>query len=96
MTVLYDFPAPTQDYYTASSLVQGTDGNFYGTTNSGGTAGYGTVFRIAPAGSETALYSFPSGFSGPVPLGALLQGADGNFYCIDPTAPSLYRIGLSG
>ena len=33
-----------------SSLVQGADGNFYGTTQDGGANGYGTVFKITPGG----------------------------------------------
>src|SRR5580704_11986995 len=32
-------------------LVQGTDGNFYGTTQYGGTSDLGTVFRLTPAGA---------------------------------------------
>jgi uncharacterized repeat protein (TIGR03803 family) len=41
-------------------LVQATDGNFYGTTGSGGTINYGvgTVFKITPTGTRTTLYSF--------------------------------------
>jgi len=42
--------------------VQGSDGNFYGTTSLGGAsdtlAGYGTVFTITPAGTLTTLHSF--------------------------------------
>jgi uncharacterized repeat protein (TIGR03803 family) len=68
-------------------LVQGTDGNFYGTTANGGAncaaPGCGTVFKITPAGTLTTLYSFcaqtgcPDGSS---PKGGLVQGIDGNFY----------------
>ena len=32
--------------------------NFYGTTDQGGTVGWGTVFEITPAGKEKVLYSF--------------------------------------
>jgi uncharacterized repeat protein (TIGR03803 family) len=62
-----------------TGLVQGTDGNFYGTTESGGTGDVGTVFRISPSGSFTNLYIF-SGGDGANPLAALVQGSDGNFY----------------
>jgi uncharacterized repeat protein (TIGR03803 family) len=41
-----------------ASLVQGIDGNFYGTTESGGANGFGTVFKITPGGTLTTLYSF--------------------------------------
>ncbi len=69
--------------YPDATLVQGTDGNFYGTTTDGGANGRGTVFRITPAGILTALYSFcaqvecTDGFP---PFSALVQADDGNFY----------------
>jgi len=42
------------------SLTQGKDGNFYGTTEFGGTNkhNYGTVFQITPTGTLKTLYSF--------------------------------------
>ena len=59
-------------------LVQGTDGNFYGTTSGGGAIGYGTVFKIAPWGKLTTLHSFDyTDGANPNPL---VQGTDGNFY----------------
>jgi uncharacterized repeat protein (TIGR03803 family) len=64
-----------------AGLVQGTDGNFYGTTASGGAHFQGTVFQITPAGALTVLHSF-SGYptEGAVPSAALVRGNDGNFY----------------
>jgi uncharacterized repeat protein (TIGR03803 family) len=59
--------------------VQGCDGNFYGTTQSGGTNWYGTVFKISPNGVLTSLYSFTGGNDGGSPNG-LVQGSDGYFY----------------
>lgn len=64
-------------------LVQGTDGNFYGTTLEGGAHGSGTIFKMTPAGALTTLYSFcaQSGCAdGSNPFGPLFQTADGNFY----------------
>jgi uncharacterized repeat protein (TIGR03803 family) len=60
-------------------LVQGLDGNFYGTTWMGGTSGDGTVYRITPAGGQTTLHSF-DGTDGKQPLAGLVLGTDGNFY----------------
>lgn len=62
-----------------SGLVQGTDGNFYGTTSLGGANGDGTIFQITPGGSLTTLHSF-DGTDGASPLGNLIQATDGNFY----------------
>src|SRR5579859_2090076 len=50
--------SPSDGAYPLASLVQGTDGNFYGTTYNGGANGGGTVFKITPTGSLTTLYSF--------------------------------------
>jgi uncharacterized repeat protein (TIGR03803 family) len=61
-----------------SSLVQGSDGNFYGTTNSGGNFNRGTVFMITPAGIHTTLFHF-NRINGENPRG-LVQGIDGSFY----------------
>jgi uncharacterized repeat protein (TIGR03803 family) len=67
-----------------AGLVQGTDGNFYGTTSSGGANntcpnGCGTVFRITPEGKLTTLHSF-DGSDGNGPQAGLVQGSDGDFY----------------
>jgi uncharacterized repeat protein (TIGR03803 family) len=62
-----------------SELVQGADGNFYGTTGIGGIDGYGTVFKVTSGGTLTRLYLF-SDFDGSHPTGRLHQGWDGNFY----------------
>ena len=65
-----------------SSLVQGADGNFYGTTNTGGLYGNGTVFKMTPAGQVTILVSFNSTSvpRGSNPVSGLTVGTDGNFY----------------
>jgi uncharacterized repeat protein (TIGR03803 family) len=60
-------------------LVQGSDGNFYGTTSAGGSNNDGTVFVMTPAGSLTTLVSF-DGANGEQPEAALVQGSNGNFY----------------
>jgi uncharacterized repeat protein (TIGR03803 family) len=65
--------------YCISSLLQGVDGNFYGTTAGGGPGGGGTVFKMTPAGGLTTLFSF-NGANGHSPQAPLVQGSDGNFY----------------
>ena len=65
-------------------LILAADGNFYGTTDIGGSAGEGTIFRITPQGLVTILHSFGDGSvanDGTNPKGALMQDTnDGNFY----------------
>ena len=86
LTHLYTFCSAsgcTDGAYPVAGLVQGTDGNFYGTTYQGGGLNSGTVFKITPAGALTTLYSFCSQTNctdGSTPYGALVQGTDGNFY----------------
>lgn len=65
--------------YPRASLVEGSDGNFYGTTAYGGAGGGGVVFRVTTNGQLTTLVSF-TGANGSHPMAALLQGSDGNFY----------------
>jgi uncharacterized repeat protein (TIGR03803 family) len=65
---------------SAASLVQATDGNFYGTTQDGGAFTRGTIFRMTPAGVVTVMHSFAGGVDGNTPLAALTQATDGNFY----------------
>ena len=76
--VLHNF-AGTDGAVPYGGLVQGKDGNFYGTTLSNGPNGYGTVFKITPAGALTTLYAF-SGGDGASPAGTLILASDGNFY----------------
>jgi uncharacterized protein (TIGR03437 family) len=66
----------------SAALVQGTDGNLYGTTQNGGSATEGAIFRITTGGTLTTLYSFcsQSCFDGMTPYAGLIQASDGNLY----------------
>lgn len=102
--ILYRFPG--NGYPTGSGpsgLTLGSDGNFYGSTYSGGVlgpSGVGTVFRITPAGVLTSLHSFtPQEPFNPQP--GLTEGADGAFYGATRYAPgnsngTLYRVTTTG
>ena len=80
-TVLHNFGGSPADGAAPNyGVVQGADGNLYGTTSNGGTKGYGTVFKLTPDGVETVLYSFSGTGDGAYPSTALVQGSNGNFY----------------
>lgn len=81
VTTLHTFEG--SDGWRPYGLIQGADGNLYGTTSSGGANGHGTVFAITTAGTLTSLYSFCAQTKcsdGASPLFALAQASDGNFY----------------
>lgn len=88
VTGVHQFAGAPSDGANFSTLVLGRDGNFYGTSASGGAInprcvanleGCGVIFRMTPAGALTLLYAF--GGSSPVyPYGRLFQAADGNFW----------------
>jgi len=88
-------------------LVQATDGNFYGVTETGGANDSGTVFKITPTGTLTTLYSFCSVVvnstctDGASPTGGLIQATDGNLYGITDggganTGGTVFEITLGG
>jgi uncharacterized repeat protein (TIGR03803 family) len=82
LTALHSFCSTTgcaDGEYSYATPVQGTDGNFYGTTYLGGSKDDGTVFKVSPSGALTTLHSF-GGADGSQPLAGLAAGSDGNFY----------------
>jgi uncharacterized repeat protein (TIGR03803 family) len=82
LTTLHSFSG-TDGYNVQAGLVQGSDGNFYGTTVNGGVQNVGEVYRITPSGTLTVLYSFCSQTNctdGLYPRAALVQATDGSFY----------------
>jgi uncharacterized repeat protein (TIGR03803 family) len=88
-TVVYNFAGSSDGSNPNSTLTSDGVGNFYGTTNSGGTAGsfgYGTVFELSPNGSggwnETVLYRFTGGADGASPAAGsnLILDGLGNLY----------------
>jgi uncharacterized repeat protein (TIGR03803 family) len=78
MTMLYSF-VWSDGGEPYAGLIQGTDGDFYGTTAWGGASSKGTIFKITPAGALTTLYSF-AGSDGRHPQAGLVQGTDGSFF----------------
>ena len=83
LTVMHSFVG-TDGAFSVSGVIQGTDGNFYGTTEEGGAKGpYGTIFKMTADGSLTTLHSFCSRAAcgdGQQPDAGLVEGANGDFY----------------
>ncbi len=94
-----------------ASLMQATDGNFYGTTQNGGSgsacdSGCGTIFKLTPGGALSTLYSF-NYTDGAYPFAGLVQGANGSLYgvtlgggtgtgCPDGACGTVFGITLEG
>ncbi len=106
LTTLYTFcrSTPCVDGQGPTGLIQGSDGNFYGTTTTGGRFKEGAIFKITPEGKFTELYSFCSQSNcvdGERPNFPPLQGIDGNFYGATSTGGStgagvVYELTASG
>ena len=79
LTTLFSFNYYVNGAGPFAGLVLGTDGNFYGTTTSGGANGFGTIFRVSPEGKLTILHGFNYG-DGYFVFGTLVQARDGSLY----------------
>lgn len=85
-TTLYSFCVATNcpdGAHPQGSLVQASNGDFYGVANGGGANNFGTVFKIGPGGALVTLYSFCAQTDCPdggYPEAGLIQATDGNFY----------------
>ena len=90
LTVQHLFGGGTGPFNPHGGVIQGTDGNFYGTTVNGGSGLYGTAFKLLASGTVTALHSFTNGVDGATPLAGLIQAGDGGFY-----GASLHGVGAS-
>jgi len=98
LTTLFSFNG-TNGGQPYAALIQAADGDFYGTTLSGGVSGYGTVFEMTPSGTLTTLLSFLN--DGAFPSSPLVQATDGNFYGAterggDIGFGSVFKIDASG
>jgi len=79
-STLWSFGNGSDGASPSAGVIQGSDGNLYGTTTIGGAYNFGAVYRLTPGGVETILWSFGAGQDGQYPTYALLEGSDGNLY----------------
>jgi hypothetical protein len=83
-STIYNFGStPTDAIYPSFSLTIGRSGQLYGTTNSGGSFGYGTVFQLGQIGhvwNEKILHNFSLGADAGDPAGGVVLDNAGNLY----------------
>jgi len=86
-TIIYSFSGGSDGGYPYCTLVQGPDGNLYGTCNGGGNSDaygdtFGTIFQLSTNANSTlnTLYRFTDGSDGANPDAGLIRAADGNLY----------------
>ena len=80
VTTVYDFADGGDGGTPTTTLIQGIDGNLYGSTSGAGAAGFGTIFNVNTAGNFSTLYTFGGGADPGPPSGALLQFGAGDFF----------------
>ena len=79
-TLLHSFSGIRDGYRPNPALLQGSDGNFYGTTFGGGFGDEGILYKISPSGDETIITNFgPTETQGTSPAG-IIFGRDGHIY----------------
>jgi uncharacterized repeat protein (TIGR03803 family) len=79
-SLLHTFSGGAEGHSSRGEIIPGPDGNVYGTTEGGGNANRGTVFKMTPAGVVTTLHHFKDLGDGLVPGAGLLLASDGLFY----------------
>jgi len=85
-TILYSFTGGADGANPYAGVILDSAGNLYGTAKGGGTYGAGVVYKLAPTGQYTILYTFAGsccGFptiDGAQPNGGVIMDAAGNLY----------------
>ncbi len=79
LTTLHSFTG-ADGFRPQADLISDAAGNLYSTTLAGGANDQGTVFKVAPSGIHTVLYSFTGGSDGSRPWHGLVADPAGNLY----------------
>jgi uncharacterized repeat protein (TIGR03803 family) len=78
-TVLHEFTGGVDGAFP-HQMIQGADGNFYGTSTFGGANNFGNIYKLDPSDSLTVLYSFEGGAGGVEPEGTVFRDSNGDLY----------------
>ena len=80
VTALVVFDPQTQGADPSMGLIQDQEENLYGTAQTDGPYGHGTVYKVTRHGKFTLMYAFVGGSDGSAPFAPLLEDASGNLY----------------
>jgi len=95
--VLHSFAGrPSDGADPKAGLTLDLNGNLYGTTFSGGSAGFGIAYQLDTTNSESVLYNFTGGADGGNPIGGLTRDSDGTLYGTTTTGGSSSGKGVLG
>lgn len=79
-SILYAFSGGSDGAFPSGELAMDNTGNLYGTTEGGGTNGFGTTYELTAGGVETVLHSFAGGSDGSTPATGVILGSAGDIY----------------
>ncbi|MGH9497721.1 MAG: choice-of-anchor tandem repeat GloVer-containing protein [Terriglobales bacterium] len=100
LTVLHSFSSTPDGQTPKGAIIQADDGNFYGTTEAGGSDDFGSIYKMTPTGALTVIHSFnETDGLGLHPLAGLVQATDGKFYGVTANNTSsgvIFQITSSG
>ena len=77
-TVLYNFTGGADGGYPAAAVTPDSEGNLFGTASSGGSTGYGVVYKVDSLGNETVVFTFSGGRDGAYPNAGVVFDRMGN------------------
>jgi uncharacterized repeat protein (TIGR03803 family) len=80
LNVVHNFTGGSDGGNPVNGFTSGVDGRLFGTASSGGTSGYGVVFKVTAEGAETVLHNFAGGSDGATPNGSVLEGKGGALF----------------
>jgi uncharacterized repeat protein (TIGR03803 family) len=100
-TVIYSFASFPRGANPYAPLTRDAAGNLYGTTNQGGQANVGVVFKVDASGQQTVLYNFKGGADGANPYAGVIRNSAGNIYGTTyrggaANAGVVYRVDATG